>query len=45
MQGQKWEDVKYALVELANSAGQFDADGIEVAFLNSPHRKKMIKVI
>jgi len=43
MHGEKWEDVKHALVELANSAGQFDADGIEVAFLNSPHRKKMIK--
>ena len=44
MRGEKWEDVKHALMVLANKAGQFHADGIEVTFLNNPRRQRMIKV-
>ncbi|KAJ8482299.1 hypothetical protein ONZ45_g14999 [Pleurotus djamor] len=35
MLGSKWRQARKALVALANMAGKYDADGIDIAFLNS----------
>jgi len=44
MRGQRWVEVRLALTELAKEAMQYDADGIEICFLNSQKRKDSIAV-
>jgi hypothetical protein len=36
MAGRRWRDTRAALADLANTASQYDADGVDIHFLNSP---------
>lgn len=42
MRGQRWTEVRLALTELSKEAMQYDADGMEICFLNSQKRKDCI---
>lgn len=35
MAGRRWKDTRAALADLANTASQYDADGVDIHFLNS----------
>ncbi|KAG8910008.1 hypothetical protein FRC02_007430 [Tulasnella sp. 418] len=43
MAGQRWNEVRSSLIEIANDAMQYDVDGIGLLFLNSPLRAYSIK--
>jgi hypothetical protein len=44
MAGSRWREVRQALAEVANEAMQYDADGVEICFLNSPRRENYVSV-
>jgi len=44
MCGEKWEQVREALSQIGNEAMQYDADGVDICFLNSLVVGKRIKV-
>ena len=44
MSGEKWSRVRSALAQIGNEAMQYDADGIDICFLNSRVHKKSIMV-
>jgi hypothetical protein len=44
MKGEKWAQVRTVLSQIGNEAMQYDADGIDICFLNSPLRKESITV-
>jgi hypothetical protein len=44
MKGSRWAEVRLALTELSKEAMQYDADGIEICFLNSKLHKQRIAV-
>jgi hypothetical protein len=44
MRGPRWAEVRLALTELSKEAMQYDADGIEICFMNSRSHKESIKV-
>src|ERR1700685_1240891 len=44
MSGEKWSRVRSALAQIGNEAMQYDADGIDICFLNSRVYKKSIMV-
>jgi hypothetical protein len=44
MRGPRWAEVRLALTELSKEAMQYDADGIEICFMNSRTYEESIKV-
>lgn len=36
MAGRRWRDTRAALADLAGTASEYDVDGVEIHFLNSP---------
>jgi len=44
MSGRRWKQVRAALAEIGNEAMQYDADGVDVCFINSPVHKELVKV-
>ena len=42
MNGGRWKQVRAALAQIGNEAMQYDADGIDICFLNSPMHKESI---
>jgi len=44
MRGPRWSEVRLALTELSKEAMQYDANGLDICFLNSPKCKDSIIV-
>lgn len=44
MRGSRWAEVRRALTELSKEAMQYDADGMEICFLNSTQHKEHVAV-
>ncbi|EDR12193.1 uncharacterized protein LACBIDRAFT_323284 [Laccaria bicolor S238N-H82] len=44
MSGGRWKQVRAALAEIGKEAMQYDADGVDVCFINSPVHKELVKV-
>ena len=44
MCGTRWDEVRLALTELSKEAMQYDADGMEICFLNSKQHKERVAV-
>lgn len=43
MSGGRWKQVRAALAEIGNEAMQYDADGVDICFINSPVHKELVK--
>lgn len=43
MSGGRWKQVRAALAEIGKEAMQYDADGVDVCFINSPVHKELVK--
>lgn len=44
MSGGKWKEVRTALAQIGNEAMQYDADGVEICFINSPLHREFVNV-
>ena len=44
MSGGRWKQVRAALAQIGVEAMQYDADGVEMCFLNSPVHREFLKV-
>jgi len=44
MSGSRWKQVRAALSQIGDEAMQYDADGVDMLFLNSPVEQRRIKV-
>jgi len=44
MYGKLWEDARDGLASIADLAKKFDADGVDIYFLNNPIYEREIKV-
>jgi len=43
MSGGRWKQVQASFTEIGHEAMQYDADGIEICFINSPVRRESVK--
>ena len=44
MRGPRWAEMRLALTELSKEAMQYDADGMEICFLNSKKHEDHVAV-
>lgn len=44
MSGGRWKQVRAALIQIGNEAMQYDTDGIDICFINSPMHRELVKV-
>ena len=44
MSGGKWKQVRAALAQIGVEAMQYDVDGVDMCFINSPVQRDLLKV-